>query len=300
MPGETTEVRKDTVTLISKLRLLNIFPGDIESAFYGPAGLEFANLREYEPGEDDPRDIDLLVSPRPGEEYVVDRIELRELRVYVWSDFSESIKSSGPLLFARKPVIRDIALGLILFSAIEKYCSVALYPFGLKKRIFFPPRMGEGYGMKLWNWTQQEAGQLEPSSLGVEGALSDILRYAAPHNLVFFISDFQQRVFDGEFTRLLRPIAHRFDFIPVVIRDPLESGRLHIDRSVRIEAQSGRVRKQLLFSPRLLKEIQESSSRHLQHLERNFKKIGLDHIVLDSTDPEECWRSFARFFAGRR
>ena len=147
------------------MKLRNIFPGEWASVYKGE-GMEFAGTRSFEPG-DNPRNMDFLTLVQSGEELVIDRVETRRLRVYCFADYSGSLQYFEHMLFPKKPFIRDIAIGLILFSAVKVYSPIGFYPFGLVKSKFFPPRMGEGYCWEILNWLSDEENPHPYTSSGV-------------------------------------------------------------------------------------------------------------------------------------
>jgi hypothetical protein len=75
----------------------SIFGGEYQSVFRGQ-GMEFSEVREYEPG-DDVRNIDWNVTARTGQPYVKKHVEERELTVLLLvvdlSGSSSSARAAG-------------------------------------------------------------------------------------------------------------------------------------------------------------------------------------------------------------
>ena len=295
------ELQKELVQLVFNLRLQNIFPGEWESIYKG-RGIEVADIKPFEPGDDlhaiDSRTLGLQERMR-----IIQRIVEKQLRIYVWADFSTSMKrfKNEEMFFWTKPQIRDIAIGIIFYSAAKIYCPTGLYPFGLKEKQIFPAKTGESYCQEVLSWILSIAPKLISISSGVEDILHSLPQLAAPQNVVFFISDFKQRAFERDFIDLLRPIVNKFDFIPIVVIDPLET-TIRIKRSIRISVRSGSggQKAELYLTPKLLREMQEVSQKHMLHLGDNFKKIGVEHMILDSPSIEDCSKVFVNFFQNRR
>lgn len=297
---ELEQLKERKFQLYSKLKLRNFFPGEWESIHKGE-GMEFVDTRPLEPG-DNPRDIDFLTLACSGEELIIECVETKQLRVYVFADYSGSLQHFEQTLFFQKSWIRDVAVGLILRSAVKIYSPISFYPFGLAEKKFFPPRMGDRYCQEILDWTADEENLRLYTSSGVESVLIDLTQLAQPRNTVFFVSDFKQKVFEGDFTNLLRKTVSKFDFIPVVIRDPLEKeGRLNSATRIKVKSSSeGGKAEEIYLTPDILRKMQEVSKDHLLNLERNFKKISIDHLVLNSPAIDDCCQSFSAFFQNRK
>jgi uncharacterized protein (DUF58 family) len=281
------------------MKLRNIYPGEWESIYLGE-GIEFAAIKQYEPG-DNLRDLDLHTLVQSGEEDIIQRVVGRQMRAYLWVDVSGSMRSFEEMLFPQKPRIRDVAIGLLMFSACNAYSPVGFCAFNDAVNKFFPAKSGEKHCVDIMDWIGNHEPTVSTAPVNVEGAISFLLERAFPESFVFCVSDFKDPVFEEAFSSLLRPVVQKFDFIPVVIRDPLEKDAT-LKRSVRLSVRDceGRRRDEVHLTPRKLKEIQEISASHLRHLEWNFQKVGLDHVVLDSPSILECSQTLASFFQARR
>lgn len=298
-PEDFERFRDSKIQLFSRIKPRNIFPGEWVSSYRGD-GIEFAEIKPFEPG-DDLRDLDLHTLVQSGEEEIIQRVVERQMRLYIWLDLSGSMHRFEEMFFPQKPVIRDIALGLLLFSACNTYSPVGLCAFRRESTRFFPARVGERYCWEILNWIIEEEYRGCRAAAHVEAALSLLLERAHPQSLVFFLSDFQDQAFEGDFSALLRPLAKAFDFVPIVIRDPLET-MVHLKRSVRLaigDSEGGR-NQEIHLTPQKLVEMQEASARHLLGLQGNFRSLGIDYVILDTTSVEGCYRTLSAFFQARR
>lgn len=287
---------KNPIEFTSRFKLFNIFPGEWESVFKGE-GIEFAEIRPFEVG-DRPRDINLLTLAQTGEEEVVLREETRQLKVYVWADFSASMAKENNL-FPLKGVIRDIAIGTILFSANVAYSPVSLFAFGIDPPKFFPPKLGEEYCFEIWQWICNEA-PAKGSSSGVEKALAELSARAVSRNMVFFVSDFQQKFFEEDFYIRIRNIVPRFDFIPVVVLDPLEAGERTLPCAARFRVASSGAAREIYLDKELLRKIQSIIIGHREHLLTEFGRLGISPLFLTSPFVDTCAKDFIRYFAQMR
>jgi uncharacterized protein (DUF58 family) len=297
-PRDSDPFRRSRLQLYSRLKLKNIFPGEWESIYLGE-GIEFAASRPFEAG-DDLRDLDLGTLVQTGEEEIIQRVVGRQMKVYVWADLSGSLQHSAEALFPSKREIRDNAVGLIVFSSWNAYSPVGLCAFDREICRFFPPAPGESYCVEIMDWLLNcESGK--SVSADIPTALAFLLERASPQSLVFFISDFQDPVFEEEFSDLIKPAAQNFDMTMVIIRDPMERHAALPRRAILSisDDEGGRSTSLELTLPKL-REIQSASARHLSHIERNFDAAGAGHLVLDSPSIEESYRGLSGYFESRK
>src|SRR4026208_458272 len=86
-------------------RLDGLLQGDYRSLFYG-YGLDFADLREYQP-EDDVRYIDWNVTARMNTPYIRQYVEDREISAWFLLDLSPSV-DFGTLVRQKRAVLIDL------------------------------------------------------------------------------------------------------------------------------------------------------------------------------------------------
>jgi uncharacterized protein (DUF58 family) len=295
---DSDSFRRSRIQLYSRLRLKNIFPGEWESIYAGD-GIEFSAIKPFEPG-DDLRDLDLHTLAQSGEEEIVQRVVGRQLKVFVWVDLSGSLQKSEEAFFPAKREIRDNTIGLLLFSAWNIYSPVGLCAFDEEIRKFFQAGPGESYCAEMMDWVLDQEYR-NPVSSDIPKALAFLMERAFPQSLVFFISDFQDPVFEDDFFDLIEPAAKRFDFITVVIRDPAEVlNTVKRPAILAIKGDEGGGDTEIYLTPRKLREFERASAKHFAHLERNFRRVGVDHVVLESSSLEECYRALSGFFKTRR
>jgi uncharacterized protein (DUF58 family) len=297
--GNYNQLRQSKVQLSTRLKLKNIFSGEWESIYKGD-GIEFADIQPYEPG-DDLRDLDLITLLESGEEEIIRRTVGRRMNIFVWVDMSGSMNRTKDMFFSGKPDIRDIAVGLIVYSANNVYSPVGLCAFDKDILCFLPAKYGEDSCDKIMDKVRVLDCEGTPVPADIPGALSYMMGNVNKQSMVFLVSDFKDHIFEENFTDLLRPVAKKFDFIPVVIRDPIEKNAC-MKRSINVVVKDskGNGRAEIYLSPKKLKEVQDVSARHLSHLAYNFHEAGIEHVVLDSPSVNDCYQVFSSFFESRR
>src|SRR5688572_22362575 len=123
----------------------SIFSGEYQSVFRGQ-GMEFSEVREYEPG-DDVRNIDWNVTARTGAPYVKKHVEERELTVLLIVDLSGS-EQFGTRGRFKAELAAEIAAVLAL-CAVRNNDRVGLLIFTDSIEHVVPPRKGRRHVLRL-------------------------------------------------------------------------------------------------------------------------------------------------------
>ena len=123
----------------------DLFAGIYRSAFKGK-GLEFEDVREYEPG-DDIRTIDWNVTARSQRPYVKNFREERELTVMLVVDISASSRYSHTSRF-KSEMIAELA-ALLAFSAIKNQDKVGLLLFSSQIELYLKPKKGVRHVLRV-------------------------------------------------------------------------------------------------------------------------------------------------------
>ncbi|MBX3403444.1 MAG: DUF58 domain-containing protein [Phycisphaeraceae bacterium] len=230
--------------LSTRRRVTEVFAGEYSSAFKG-RGMEFADVREYQPG-DDVRFIDWNVTARSGRPFIKRFVEERELTVMLAVDVSGSLAfgTSGPtdhaahtsphrpdepawsvLAEGSKRALAAKVCALLAFAAVRAGDRVGLCAFTDRVELSVPARKGSRHALRL----VRELLALDATGRGTNpAAAADLLRRTLHRrSLVFFVSDFLAPGASGEasFERALRRIAgggraaRGHDVVAAAIRD---------------------------------------------------------------------------------
>jgi uncharacterized protein (DUF58 family) len=199
----------------------SIFSGEYQSVFRGQ-GMEFSEVREYEPG-DDVRNIDWNVTARTGEPYVKKHVEERELTVLLVVDLSGS-EQFGTRGRFKAELAAELAAVLAL-SAVRNNDRVGLIIFSDHIEHVVPPRKGRRNALRLI----RDVLAFRPTGRGTDipGALDYAARLLAHRGIIFLLSDFAPRGDTDEadrarFEKTLRLVSRRHDVIGISIADPAE------------------------------------------------------------------------------
>jgi len=255
------------------------FAGEYLSVFKG-RGMEFAEVREYVPG-DDIRSIDWNVTARTSKPYVRVYTEERELTVVIACDLSGSqfFGTAGRL---KKEVAAELS-AVLAFSALQNNDKVGSFLFteGVEQHV--PAKKGRRHVLHLI----RDVLAYAPKKRGTRLApvLDTINRVLKRRCIVFVISDFR---LDGEdasaqgrraFEKALKLSALKHDVIPVIVEDPREERLPALGAFLDLEdPETGH---RVLLDARAdgdLEAARRDEERRLAELERLFRLYGMDSI----------------------
>ena len=207
--------------IIKKVRLIeiktrhivnNLFGGEYHSAFKG-MGIEFAEVREYYPG-DDIRAIDWNVTARTGKPFIKKFDEERELTVMLMIDVSASgFFGTGELL--KSDVMIELA-SILSFSAINNNDKVGLLLFSDRIEKYIPPKKGKSHVLRVIR--EMIYHRAKDRDTDISFALEHIQRVLKRKSIIFLISDF----WDNSFQQAMKLINKKHDLINIQILDKAE------------------------------------------------------------------------------
>lgn len=276
-----------TIEISSRKLVNDVLAGDYHSAFKG-RGMEFAEVREYFPG-DDIRDIDWNVTARMQAPFVKVYTEEREMTVILMVDASASgdfgsIKETKRIEAAR-------VCAMLAFAAIANQDRVGLVIFTDRVEQFIPPKKGKKHVLRII----REVLSHEPQHQGtnISDAIDHLNRVQRRKALVFLVSDFLDKGFEDP----LRVAAKRYDMVAIGISDPLErtiaaTGAIDFE-----DFETGQILSFDAASPESIKAFEGNARRHQEQLDIFFKRNKIDYVSL------ECGKAIdlplIRFFQGR-
>ncbi len=269
-------------------KLVNeIFAGQYSSVFKG-RGMEFAEVREYMPG-DDVRSIDWNVTARYGRPFIKKFTEERELTVILLVDVSASQKFGTKDKF-KSELTAELA-SVIAFSAIRNNDRVGMIMFTDRIEKVIRPKKGRNHILRLI----REALYFKPSGKGTDLTLAmqylnELWRRKA---VVFLLSDFE----DKDFEPALRITSRKHDLIAVKFQDPREADIPPIGMVSIEDPETGR-RMDIDASDRFfIGEYLKRKAARSESLKRLFVKAGVDSISVSTG--ESYIKPLIQFFKRR-
>ena len=257
----------------------DIMTGEYVSAFKG-RGMEFSEVREYEPG-DDVRLIDWNVTARMNQPFIKEFKEERELTLILLVDVSSS-GGFGSAEKLKNEVSAEIA-SILAFAAIKNNDKIGLIVFSDKIEHTISPKKGKAH---IWNIIRtilnfKPEGKGTNLSLPLEYLLNIQKRKAT----VFLISDFQ----DDGYEAKLKLAKQKHDLVAISITDPREETLPDVGLIQLEDAESG----ETLLIDTHDNEMTTQYAKQFQHKRAKrktyFSSIGIDTIEIHTnrslTDP---------------
>ncbi|OQA56972.1 MAG: hypothetical protein BWY42_00790 [Candidatus Omnitrophica bacterium ADurb.Bin277] len=258
---------------IRTTRLVNdLFGGEYESVFKGQ-GIEFADVREYVPG-DDIRTIDWNVTARSAHPFVKKFVETRELTVFFLVDMSGS-QYFGSTEKLKSEVAAEIA-AILAFSAVKNNDKTGLLICTDRVEKFVPVKKGRNHALRVI----REILGYQPQSRGtrLETAIQYLHNVLTRSAVVFVISDF----IDQGYEKALKILGQKHDVIALHLSDPLE----RVFPSCGLVELADRETGETVLVDTSSKKFRERYSRTAADreatLERLFKRIRIDMVNIPS------------------
>ncbi|MPZ98254.1 MAG: DUF58 domain-containing protein [Dehalococcoidia bacterium] len=253
--------RRLTSTLLS---------GDYRSIFRG-TGIEFADAREYVPG-DDVRRIDWNVTARMGTPWVKEFVEERELAVVCAVDLSASQLVGRPQA-GRLGVAAELT-ALLGFAAVNNQDRAGLMTFSDRVERFVPPARGARHVLRLVREVLLHAQPDRATDITL--AVDYLARVLGRRSAVFLISDF----FAEGYIASLRTLARRHEVIALVLVDPVDL-ELPDARIVEMQPVEGGPRVLLDTSDAGVRaRYAEAAQRRARERRLSLSSAGVDHVEI--------------------
>ena len=269
--------------ILKKVRLIeiktrhivnNIFGGEYHSAFKG-MGMEFAEVREYYPG-DDIRAIDWNVTARTGKPFIKKYDEERELTVMLIVDVSASgFFGTGESL--KSDIMIELA-SILSFSAIKNNDKVGLLLFSDKIEEFIPPKKGKSHVLRVIREMIYHKAKDRKTDISI--ALEHIQKVLKRKSIIFLLSDF----WDDSYYQTMKLISKKHDLINIQILDKAE---IAIPKLGMVKFHDAETQKSAWIDTNN-KQVQNISTKYIQNknkvIKEFCKKNKIDFISIDTAE----------------
>lgn len=188
--------------------------GGAYHAVFKGRGMEFAEVREYAPG-DEVRTIDWNVTARMGTPYVKKFIEERDLTLLLLVDVSGS-QDFGSRFLLKRDYAAELA-AVLAFSAVANQDRVGAVLFSDRIEGYVPPGHGRKHALRIVR--DLLAKRPEGKGTDLAGALRFARRVLRSRGIVAVISDFQASGYE----RALGVLRRKHDVVALHLQDPGEA-----------------------------------------------------------------------------
>ncbi len=262
----------------------DLFGGEYESVFKGQ-GIEFADVREYVPG-DDIRTIDWNVTARSLHPFVKKFVETRELTVLFAVDMSGS-QYFGSADKLKSEIAAEIT-AILAFSAVKNNDKTGLLiaTEGVEK--FIPVKKGRNHALRV---IREILGyQPRKKKTMLSGALEYLYRIQTRTSVIFLISDFM----DEGYEKALKILSRKHDVIAIYLRDALERQFPKVGLVELVDRENGDTLLVDTASPLFHKRFRQMADARQASLEKLFKRLQIDCIEIpaDTSYIEPLFRFF--------
>lgn len=277
-------------------RLDGLLQGDYRTLFRG-FGLDFADLREYQPN-DDVRYIDWNVTARMQTPHVREFQEDREVAAWFLLDLSGSIDFGSEGVRKRMLSAEFVTILARLFTRFGNRVGAVLYRDRVDSVV--PARGGRRHVLHLLDRMLKVAGPGQTSAAAPQGGqetdLAELIGKAQQvikrRSVVFVVSDFISK--PGWASRLAL-LARRHEVIAVRLYDPLEIDFPDLGLIVMQDAETG---EQLFVDTHdsgFRRRFAEAAQKREATLRSAFAEAGVDCLELATDDRlDEALLKFTR------
>lgn len=258
--------------------------GAYHAVFKG-RGMEFAEVREYLPG-DDVRSIDWNVTARMGSPYVKKYVEERDLTLLLLVDVSGSLGFGSRFLLKRDYAAELSAV--LAFSAVANHDRVGAVLFSDRIEAYVPPARGRDHALRI----VRDLIAREPLGRGTDlaAALGFAGKVMKRRGIVAVLSDFQDRGWE----RPLGVLRRRHDVVAFHLWDPREVELPEAGLLALVDPETGERRVVDTSDPRVRRRLQAS---RVEASREAFRRANVDVLPLATTESYE--RPLAGFFEAR-
>ncbi|MEL7473557.1 MAG: DUF58 domain-containing protein [Planctomycetota bacterium] len=260
----------------ARRRVNELFAGEYHAAFRGQ-GIEFSDVREYQPG-DDVRSIDWNVTARAGRPFIKRFVEERQLTVVLAVDRSAS-DTFGTVAKTKSRLAAE-AGALLALSATRNRDRVGLHIFTNRTELFVPPAVGQAHTLRVIR--ELLGHEPEGRTADLPAAVEELSRTVRRHAIVFLMSDFLVPT-DARLEQSLRLLARRHDVIATRISDPRESELPNVGLIDLIDPETGKTARIDAGSRRVRRRFAERRRAQRTEAERLIRRAKCDLLDL-STD----------------
>ncbi len=290
------KVKKIDISANNKIN--SLFAGNYRSVFLG-RGIEFADLRPYEWG-DDIRDIDWKTTSKQGEVFIKKYHESRDNTLFFIFD------TSLPMFFTSEEKENKIenlleTFAILAFAADKNGDRVgAILPNGKELKIF-PPKKGKrnilkilSEAVKVYSKKNAKAGNGEDIN-NIFKITSKILKQSS---VVFWLTGKIHKIHKNlKLEKSIKAIGRKNDFIPIIFSDKEERELKTRGEYTFQDASTGRV-KEIIITDDVANKYKSIYKNKRKNFSQFFRKYRMESIFIDEN--KKIYKNLLSFFKKRQ
>ncbi len=258
-------------------RLDGLLQGDYRSLFRG-SGIDLANLREYQEG-DDIRYVDWNLTARLQSLHVREYLEDRQLTAWFMLDLSPSVDFGSDAVSKRFVLAEFVAVVARLLTSRGNPCGAMLFSGGMDRIV--PPRSGRRQVLHLLDLLRSRPRLVRAPPTDLAAVLRQAGNVLRRHSVVFVVSDF---ISTPGWEKALGMLARRHDVVAIRLFDPSETRLPDIGMVAFQDSETG---EQMLVDTndrRLRQRFMVAAQREQEKLRAGFARAGVDCLELSTDD----------------
>jgi len=267
-------------------RLDGLLQGDYRSLFYG-YGVDFADLREYQP-EEDIRYIDWNVTARMDTPYIRQYVEDREITAWFLLDLSPSV-DFGSVDHQKRGMLVDFVTTMARVLTRHGNRIGAMF-YGSKIEHTIPARGGRMQVLRLVNDLLKQPRLTHAPFTNLTPLLQGALNAIKRRSVVFIVSDF---ICEPGWERPLKLLNQRHEVLTVRLWDPREVELPDIGTVIIEDAETGEQMYIDTHDRGFRQRFREAAVQREADLTEAFKRSGVDALSLATE--EDMVRAIVRF-----
>jgi uncharacterized protein (DUF58 family) len=258
-------------------RLDGLLQGEYRTLFRGH-GLDLADIREYEPG-DDVRYIDWNVSARMDAPYVRQYLEDREVTAHFLLDLSPSVDFGTTETLKRDQLVDFLAVVARLLTRHGNKIGAILYAGKVERTI--PAGSGKLQVLRLLNDVQTLPRLQSAPYTSVSELIEHALRTIKRRSVIFLVSDFFTA---PGWERPLGMLSRKHEVVAVRLEDPRERELPDIGLVAMNDAETGESVYVDTHDARFRKRFEAVVQKREAELTAAFRRAGVDVLTLSTED----------------
>jgi len=261
----------------------NLFEGTFSSYLNAPHGLEFDELRQYQPG-DDLRSVDWKTTAKTGKLHV--RMKLVDKRVTIVFLVDKSRSEKFGSFINTKEDIQSCILSILVSAASETGNEIGFIAFTDRIENYIQPKAGEKEALKNIKNILLETPTSNRTDLNI--AFKFLNGKTPSTALVFILSDF---LAPYNYEQSFKTLSYLHEVIPIVISDKMENN---------LPAARGFLTVQDIETGTIKSLDISTTLKKTKPYLALFRRLNIDHLVLSNEEYEEIWiKKISEFFDRR-